>query len=225
MVKLVFLCRRRADLTHAEYVRYLLDRHVPLALAHHPTMRRYVVNVVEEARRDAPPLDSIGLLWFDTMTDFRERLYGSPDGERLVTEDVARFMGHVSAYATVEHVQRATAGVSPRGMRTPGAKLIACLGRRPGRSRQRFERHWRERHAPLALRHHPTTGYVTSVVSRRLGRSAPPYDGFAELAFRSAADMRERMYLSPAGRVEIEADMARFLGVVHAYDVAEYVQR
>jgi hypothetical protein len=66
---------------------------------------------------------------------------------------------------------------------------------------------------------------VTSVVSRRLGRSAPPYDGFAELAFRSAADMRERMYLSPAGRVEIEADMARFLGVVHAYDVAEYVQR
>jgi len=60
MVKVVFLCRRRSDLTHERYVARLLEGHVPLALRHHPTLRRYVVNIVEGTRGPAPPLDSIG---------------------------------------------------------------------------------------------------------------------------------------------------------------------
>jgi len=80
MVKLVFLCRRRPDLTHERYVELLLGGHVPLALRHHPALRRYVVNIVEDTRGPAPPLDSIGELWFDTLADYRERLYDSPAG-------------------------------------------------------------------------------------------------------------------------------------------------
>ena len=92
MVKLVFLCRRRPDLSHARYVELLLRGHVPIALAHHPTLRRYVVNVVEGTRgaglEPAPALDSIGELWFDSLADYRERLYDSPEGARVVAEDV-----------------------------------------------------------------------------------------------------------------------------------------
>src|SRR5437879_11973592 len=55
MTKLFFLCRRRAELTHEQYVERLLAGHVPLALAHHPTLRRYVVNVVDGTRGPAPP--------------------------------------------------------------------------------------------------------------------------------------------------------------------------
>src|SRR5206468_495613 len=158
MVKLVFLCRRRSDLTHERYVARLLEGHVPLALRHHPTLRRYVVNIVE-------------------------------------------------------------------GRRAPGGKLFACLERIPGMTRAAFRAHWLERHVPLALRHHATTRYVTNVVDERLGGDGPDYDGFGELAFASAEDVHGRIYLSPAGQTEIEADMPRFIARVHAYLVAEYVER
>src|SRR5438094_10152959 len=100
MVKLVFLCRRRSDLTHERYVELLLGGHVPLALRHHPTLRRYVVNVVEDTRGPAPPLDSIGELWFDTLADYRERLYDSPAGAGIIARDGAGFMGSTAAYLT-----------------------------------------------------------------------------------------------------------------------------
>jgi len=224
MTKLFFLCRRRGDLTHDEYVERLLGGHVPLALAHHPTLRRYVVNVVEATRGPAPPLDSIGTLWFDSLADYRERLYDSPGGERAIAGDVAGFLGRADAYATTEHVQRAPADPPSLG-RTPGVKLLVALGRAPGQSREDFLRHWLERHVPLALEHHGMSRYVTSVVDERLGGDAPPYDGFAEIQFASAEDLERRLYLSAEGKAAIERDVGRFLGTIHAYYVAEHVAR
>ena len=223
-MKLVFLCRRRPDVTHERYVEWLLGEHVPLALRHHPTLRRYVVNIVEGSRGPAPPLDSIGELWFDTLADYRERLYDSPDGERAIARDVARFLAGADAYATREHVQRAPVEPPPAGRRTPGEKLFACLVRTPALDRPAFAAHWLGRHAPLALCHHATARYVTNVVEERLSDGGPDYDGFAELEFPPGA-MARGLYLSPAGQAEIEADMPRFIGTVHAYMVGEYVER
>jgi len=225
MVKLVFLCRRRPDLTHERYAELLLRGHVPLALRHHPTLRRYVVNIVEDTRGPAPPLDSIGELWFDSLADYRERLYDSPAGADIIARDVARFMGTAAAYLTTEHVHRMPAAPPALGRRAPGGKLFACLERVPRMSYVAFRAHWLERHVPLALRHHATTHYLTNVVDERLGGGGPDYDGFAELAFASAEDVRGRMYHSPEGRAEIEADIPRFIARVHAYLVAEYVER
>jgi len=81
MVKLVFLCWRRPDISHERYVELLLRGHVPVALAHHPTLRRYVVNVVEGTREPAPALDSIGELSFDSLADYRGGVPGR--GTRL----------------------------------------------------------------------------------------------------------------------------------------------
>src|SRR2546427_6245366 len=120
MVKLVFLCRRRPDLTHEQYVARLLEGHVPLALRHHPTLRRYVVNIVEGTRGPAPPLDSIGELWFDTLADYRERLYDSPAGAAIIARDVAGFMGSTAADGTTQHLRRTPAappGPRPRAPR------------------------------------------------------------------------------------------------------------
>ena len=41
MRKLVFLCHRRPEITHETYVERLLAGHIPIALRHHPAMRRY----------------------------------------------------------------------------------------------------------------------------------------------------------------------------------------
>jgi uncharacterized protein (TIGR02118 family) len=223
MVKLVFLCRRRSDLSHAAYVERLLEGHVPLALRHHPALRRYVVNVVDAVRGAPPEIDSIGELWFDSLADFESRLYDSPEGRDVIARDVAGFLGGADAYATVEHVQRAPADPPPRG-RTAGEKLFACLRRPPALGRAEFARHWLGEHAPLALRHHGTTRYVINVVERRLSPSGSDYDGFAELVF-PPGEIARGMYLSAEGRREIEADMPRFIGAVDAYVVTEHVAR
>ncbi|MFN8642382.1 MAG: hypothetical protein U0802_12285 [Candidatus Binatia bacterium] len=80
MVKLIFLCHRRPDITHERYVELLLRGHVPIALRHHPALRRYTVNIVERGPEDEAALDSIGELSFDSLADYRERLYDSPEG-------------------------------------------------------------------------------------------------------------------------------------------------
>src|SRR2546426_6760148 len=150
MVKLVFLCRRRPDLTPAEYAERLLGGHVPLALRHHPTLRRYVVNLVEGARGPAPALDSIGELWFDSLADYRERLYDSREGARVVADDVAGFLGGAHAYVTTEHAPPSSASPPPLGVRSPRAKLVVCVTRASGLGPEEFRRPWRECHAPPA---------------------------------------------------------------------------
>jgi uncharacterized protein (TIGR02118 family) len=224
MPKLVFLCRRRPDLTHERYAELLLRGHVPLALRHHPTMRKYVVNVVEGLRAGAEPLDSIGELTFDTLDDFRERLYDSDEGRRIIERDVAGFMGGAHAYVTTEHVQKAPTTTPPLGERSPGAKIIGLVRRPDGMTHDTFVEHWLRRHVPLALRHHPGLHkYVTNVVDARLG-DGPEWDGIAELHFPSRDVMRVQFFDSPEGERIIREDMRRFIGGTWGYDVAEYVQ-
>src|SRR5882724_196660 len=168
MVKLLFLCRRRDGLSHPEYVERLLGRHVPLALRHHPTLRRYVVNVVEETSPGSPELDSIGELWFDSLADFHERLYESAEGERIVADDVADFLGSADAYVTTEQVQRSFEANAALGERSPGVKLLAAVVRAPALSHEAYVRGWLERHVPKVLAESGLQGYKTSVVDARL---------------------------------------------------------
>ncbi len=225
MVKMIFLCHRRSDISHERYVELLIGGHVPIALRHHPTMRRYVVNIVAHVPAGAEPLDSIGELSFDTLAEFRERLYDSPEGEKIVQRDVAGFMGGAAAYATTEHVQKAMT-TRALGARSAGVKLLCPLRRAEALTHSQFVEHWLETHVPLALSHHPhLTRYVTNVVDQRLSSNGADWDGFAELSFASEDDARARLFGSAEGERIVRADMARFIGQTFAYRVVEYVQR
>ncbi len=225
MVKLVFLCRRRPDITHDRYAELVLGDHVPLALHHHPTMRTYVVNVVEGLRAGAEPLDSIAELSFESMADYRERLYDDDAGRHAIERDVAGFLGGADAYVTREHVQKDVRPAAALGTRAPGVKIVGLVRRPEGMTHDAFAAHWLERHVPLALRHHPGLDrYVTNVVEERLG-AAPDWDGIAELHFPSREAMRTQFFDSPEGERIIREDMTRFIGRTWGYDVAEYVQR
>lgn len=226
MVKLVFLCRRRPSLTHEEYVRRVLDGHVPLALRHHPTMRGYVVNAVEATPPGLPEIDTVAELWFDGLADYHDRLYDSEAGRGAIERDVAAFMGGAEALATTEHVQKATGAPAPLGTRSPGVKLVCPVRRRPDLSHDEFVEHWLGRHVPLALRHHPgLSRYVTNVVNGRPDGSPADWDGIAELHFPSGEALATGLFDSPAGEAAIRADIERFIGFTGAYRVAEYVQR
>jgi uncharacterized protein (TIGR02118 family) len=225
MVKMMFLCRRRPDVDHARYVAMVLNDHVPLALRHHPTMRTYVVNVVDRSPTGWPELDSVAALGFDTFEDYRDRLYDSEAGRTAIGRDVARFMGGAAAYVTREHVQRDTLPAAPIGTRTPMLKLVCPVRRRPDMTHDAFVGHWLERHVPLALRHHPgLVRYVTNVVEQALG-DAEPLDGIAELCFADEASLLTGMFDSTEGERVIREDIARFIGVTAAYQASEWVQR
>jgi uncharacterized protein (TIGR02118 family) len=226
MVKLLFLCRRRPDIGHQRYADLLLRGHVPLALRHHPTMRRYVVNIVEQSPASFDDLDSVGELWFDRLADFRERLYDSPQGREIVERDVRGFMSGADAYVVTEYVQKRELTRVPLGTASPGIKLICPLLRRDGMSHADFVEHWLEQHVPLALRHHPGMArYVTNVVDQQLSRSGQPWDGIAELHFPSAEELRSGMFDSTEGERVIREDIARFISRTGAYRAVEYVQK
>jgi uncharacterized protein (TIGR02118 family) len=226
VVKLIFCCRRRPELTPERYASLLLEGHVPLALRHHPTMKRYVVNVVEQSPAGFPAYDSVGELSFDTLADYEERLYDSEEGRVAIGRDVAGFLGGADAYLATEHVQRAAAPAADLGTRSPGIKMLCPLRRRPDMTHEAFVAHWLGNHVPLALRHHPgMSRYVTNVVDRRLGDGGEEWDGFAELHFPSEDAWRSGLFDSPEGERIVREDIARFIGTTGPYRVAEYVQK
>jgi uncharacterized protein (TIGR02118 family) len=126
----------------------------------------------------------------------------------------------------MEHVQRQDPASTPFGRRTPGVKLVCYLVRRDGMSHDEFVEHWLEQHVPLALRHHPhLTRYVTNVVQQRLSADGPELDGIAELHFPAAEIVDGGMFDSPEGERIVRQDIARFIGKVAPYRVAEYRQK
>ena len=106
-VKLICPIQRRAGMSHAEFVAHWLERHVPLALVHHPGFSQYVTNVVEQRLSDrGDEWDGISELYFASEQDWQERMYDSAAGARIIQADVARFIGRGVMYRVAEYIQR-----------------------------------------------------------------------------------------------------------------------
>ena len=105
-MKIVGLVRRLDGMSHEVFVDHWLHRHVPLALRHHPGLHKYVTNVVDARLGDAPDWDGIAELHFPSLEAMRTRFFDSPDGERIIREDMTRFIGHTCGYDVAEWVQR-----------------------------------------------------------------------------------------------------------------------
>jgi len=226
MLKIIFLCRRRPDITREQYAAFVLEGHAPLALKHHPTLLRYVINIAEGTPPGGPEIDSLPALYFASLEDFRERLYDSPEGQEIIRRDVARFMtGGADTYATTEYVQsKSTLLTAMIGQRSPGAKETWLLRRREGMSRQAFVEHWLHVHVPLALA--SRTGlarYVASVVEARLSETGERWDGIAELHYPNRAGEQEPAFASSEARERFEADLTGFVGDYLVYPVSEWI--
>ncbi|HTO07712.1 MAG TPA: EthD domain-containing protein [Myxococcota bacterium] len=187
MVEIFFLCARRADLSHLAYSAHLLERHAPLALQHHPRLRGYTVYDVEEALPPAEPIDSVNALAFDSLQDYERGLYASVEGERLVSEDHARFLGGASGYAGHLRVLH-DSGPAP-------AHWLCALRRRAGLDAQRFSAEL----VPELLAGQPAATRVALLeVERRLfPDAAPEWDAFLCLGFADAARRPVHPFASP----------------------------
>jgi len=227
VVKIFFLCTRCASLSHAEYAAHLLERHVPLALRHHARLRGYTVSIVEEALDGADPIDSVNALTYDSLADFEAHAYDSPEGERLVTEDHARFLGGAAGYATRERVHRDDRAEAELGAATPGARWLCALRRRPQISSERFAEALASAFAPDVLSSHPgATRFSVARVERVLfPDAAPEWDALCEIGFADAARAPAHPFDSPDCAVTLRRRVAALCSASAVWRVREYVQR
>ena len=107
MRKLIFLCHRLPSISHEQYTEQLLRSHIPIALRHHPSMRRYVVNEVTTGFLPGPrELDSVGELSFASLADYRERLYDSDEGRATAAYVIKATAGPIVSDASLTLLDR-----------------------------------------------------------------------------------------------------------------------
>jgi uncharacterized protein (TIGR02118 family) len=100
----------------------------------------------------------------------------------------------------------------PDGAPAPGVKMVSFMRRAEGLTHEQFVRHWTERHAPLALEHHPGLwNYRQHVVRRAFTPGGDAVDGIAELHFRSRDDFDTKLFGGEASKRAIFEDVARFM--------------
>lgn len=230
MPELYFLCSRRAGLTHAQYAAHLLERHAPLALRHHASLRGYVLNVIDPDRTDegagAASIDSVNALRYESLADFELRNYDSAEGERLVTEDHARFLGGAAGYLCHETVVRdVRARVAP-GQRSPGVKWICALRRSARLDPERFAAALTADVVPEILAGQPgVTRLAIAAVERKLYPNGDEWDAFIETSFDDAQRAPMHPFDSFDCAVSLRGRVARLCDATAIWRVFEHVER
>jgi hypothetical protein len=121
----------------------------------------------------------------------------------------------VGLYAVTVRRMRHQRRFWPPDTVTPGVTAAYVMVRRPDLEHGTADAHWRDIHAPLALRHHPGMWHYhqISVDEVLAGVSC---DGIALCAFASAQEMSERFFGDDEDRAVIAADVDRFSDLVNS---------
>lgn len=103
----------------------------------------------------------------------------------------------------------------PAGEPSPGVTAVFPMLHHPGLTHAQADAHWRDVHAPLALRHHPALWHYHQVAIDEV-LAGPAYDGLALCACASEQELRERFFGDDHDRAVITADVASFADVVRS---------
>ena len=150
---------------------------------------------------------SLGGTAYVAEDDQHEPAFGAlvlgPD--RAALEEVA----DIGLYSVQVRPMRHQRRFWPDGEATPGVTAAFGMLRRPDLAHEQSDAHWRDVHAPLALRHHPGMWHYHQVSIDDV-LSGRPYDGIALCAFASHQEMKERFFGGPEDQEVIRADVAKF---------------
>ena len=117
MVKLVFCCRRRPELSLEQFQKRWLELHGPLVRRLReqiPQMKRYVQShtipgepseMLRASRGAKPPYDGITEVWFESLAALGASGEAGLDGARRLYEDEAEFIDFANSavFLTEEH--------------------------------------------------------------------------------------------------------------------------
>jgi uncharacterized protein (TIGR02118 family) len=92
---MIAFLHRRPDLTFEAFSDLWRNRHGPLAVARQPGFWHYVQNhVAEPLTETSPEWDGFGEIHYRSSEDAFTRSYDSEEAQRLIWEDVARFLDY-----------------------------------------------------------------------------------------------------------------------------------
>jgi hypothetical protein len=103
----------------------------------------------------------------------------------------------------------------PHGDPSPGVTAVFGMVRRGGLTHEQSDAHWRDIHAPLALRHHPGMWHYHQVSIDEV-IEGHFYDGIALCAFASEQELTERFFGGPEDQEVIRADVATFADMTNS---------
>lgn len=141
------------------------------------------------------------------VDDRREPVFNS----LVVVDDAAalRVVADRGLYEVTVRPMRHQRRFWPPDTVSPGVTAVFPMVRRPDRTHEQADAHWRDVHAPLALRHHPGMWHYHQLSVDRV-LHGPLYDGFALCAFASDQELAERFFGSDEDRQVIAADVEGF---------------
>jgi uncharacterized protein (TIGR02118 family) len=154
MVHLLFLMKRKPELSRQECQRHWREIHAPLA-QRIPGIRRYVQSHVFTAQGEKPPYDGVAEIWVDderaatAVFQTKEYLEGAYLDEPNFVD-----VKQVVRLRTEDHVILTGAPINKDERLV---KRISFLKRKPGMNREEFFRYWQDVHGPLALKLGPAS--------------------------------------------------------------------
>ncbi len=107
MIKSIALAHRRAGMTRAEYNKYWLEQHAPLAANLIPGLRKYVQNHFVSIPGREYEGDGIVEMWYDDVEAFQKSMaFIQSEGGRALREDGQKFaqMRPGGLWVVEEHV-------------------------------------------------------------------------------------------------------------------------
>jgi len=147
MIKAVTYVKRRPGMPVIEFQTYWREHH-PQLVRKLPGLRRYVQSHTVRGgyEKREPAYDGIAEHWFDDAEALRA-LRDTPE-MATVQVDETRFIDRITMglMITEDHV------ILDRPAHPEMAKGIGFVKRKPGMNIEDFQKHWLEKHAPLAAR-------------------------------------------------------------------------
>lgn len=114
MTRVVFIGRKRTDITEDEFITYWQQIHAPLAAAI-PGVRRYVIYPVIWSSSLIPVCDGLAEMWFDSRAMMQEGL-ASREG-RWMFADLTNFCSQESGTVVVDEIDVLVTGAAVDGER------------------------------------------------------------------------------------------------------------
>ena len=103
MTKVLFVAKKRRDLTEDQFITYWQQIHAPI-VARIPGLRRYVINAVSpDAALTTPMCDGVAEAWFDAPAAVQEAL--ASEAGRAAQADLANFCRPESGTVVVEEIE------------------------------------------------------------------------------------------------------------------------
>jgi uncharacterized protein (TIGR02118 family) len=100
MFKLIILLKKKANMTTADFTRYWLETHTPMAKKM-PGLRTYSVNVVRPPPNREPDFDGVVEMSFDDIESMK-KAFASPEGQ-ATQKDSEQFTSKMTTLFIDEH--------------------------------------------------------------------------------------------------------------------------